>query len=93
MIHCGTRVVNWSAFSSAVEFLGTHVREIAQVLEAARMLSESAAEKIQWSGDLSAQGASRLLLASREAIRKNSATGEVERLRTLHELVSLFPDF
>jgi hypothetical protein len=57
------------------------------------MLGGSAAKKIRRSGDLSAQGTSRLRLASTEAIRKNSVTGEVQRLRTLHELISLFPDF
>jgi hypothetical protein len=92
VLQCGNSTVTWSEFSCAVNFLGSHGRDIAKKLESVPMQGPSTPAKINRSGDLTAQGASRLLTSS-EAICKNATSGIVQRLRTLHDLISLFPDF
>jgi hypothetical protein len=93
MLQCGNTIISWSEFSRAVKFLGSHGREIAQVLQSTSRQGLSGPTNLHRPGDLTAQQASRLLPASTKAIQKDPTSGSIQRLLNLHDLLSLFPDF
>lgn len=93
LVHCGSLAITWQELSNAISFLQEHGRAIWKIWQSRVESNFSNLNLQDGKGDLSAQRAARLVVASKEVIRKDETTNTIHRLYSLEALVVLFPDF